>query len=86
MSWELMVLPIRNPEGWAMRRRSVSSSSVSSVGYDPKTRTLELEFHSGSVYEYSEVPPEVFQGLMEAPSKGRYFANEIRGQYPSTRV
>lgn len=69
-----------------MRRRSVSSSSVASVGYDPKTQTLELEFHSGSVYEYSEVPPEVFQGLMEAPSKGRYFANEIRGQYPSTRL
>jgi hypothetical protein len=80
------VLPTRNPEGWGMRRRSVSSSSVASVGYDPKTETLELEFHSGSVYEYSEVPPEVFRGLMEAPSKGRYFANEIRGQYPSTRV
>ena len=69
-----------------MRRKSVSSSSVASVGYDPKTQTLEIEFQSGSVYDYEEVPPEVFQGLMEAPSKGRYFANEIRGQYPSSRV
>ncbi|HEX3130568.1 MAG TPA: KTSC domain-containing protein [Thermoanaerobaculia bacterium] len=69
-----------------MRRRSVSSSSVASVGYDPKTQTLEIEFSSGSVYEYNEVPPEIYKGLMEASSKGRYFANEIRGQYPSTRI
>ncbi|MES1245010.1 MAG: KTSC domain-containing protein [Acidobacteriota bacterium] len=69
-----------------MRRKPVSSSSVSSVGYDPETRTLELEFHSGSVYDYEEVPPEVFQALLEAPSVGRFFANEIRGQYPSTRL
>jgi KTSC domain len=69
-----------------MRRKSVSSSSVTSVGYDSETRTLEIEFNSGSVYEYNEVPPEIYQGLMEAPSKGRYFANEIRGQYPSTRL
>ena len=80
------MLPTWNPEGWGMRRRSVSSSSVASVGYDPETRTMEIEFHSGSVYEYQEVPPEVFQALMEAPSKGRFFANEIRGQYPSSRV
>ena len=69
-----------------MQRRIVSSSSVASVGYEPKSRTLEIEFHSGSVYEYQEVPPEVFRGLMEAPSVGRYFANKIRGQYPSTRL
>ena len=83
---EPVVLPARNPEDWAMRRKSVSSSSVASVGYDPRSQTLEIEFHSGSVYDYEEVPPEIYQGLMEAPSKGRYFANEIRGQYPSTRV
>lgn len=69
-----------------MRRKPVSSSSVASVGYDPKSQMLELEFHSGSVYEYREVPPEVFRDLMEAPSKGRFFASEIRGQYPSTRL
>jgi hypothetical protein len=69
-----------------MRRRSVSSSSVASVGYDPKSQTLELEFHSGSVYEYHEVPPETFRDLMAAPSKGRFFASEIRGQYPSNRL
>ena len=81
----MVVLPERNPEDWGMRRRSVSSSSVASVGYDAKTQTLEIEFQSGSVYDYGEVPPEVFKGLMEAPSKGRFFSNEIRGQYPSTK-
>jgi len=39
-----------------MLRMSVSSSNISSVGYDPKTQTLEVEFHNGGVYQYFNVP------------------------------
>lgn len=69
-----------------MRRSLVSSSAISSVGYDPKERVLELEFSSGGVYEYYEVPPEVYESLMSAESKGRFISEQIRGQYPSTRT
>lgn len=69
-----------------MRRRPVSSSAISSVGYDRKSRTLELEFSSGGVYDYHEVPPRVYEELMSAESKGRFVSERIRGQYPSERV
>jgi hypothetical protein len=69
-----------------MRRKSVSSSAISSVGYDPKSRTLEVEFTSGGVYDYSEVPKKVYESLMAAPSKGRFLAQRIRGRYPSVRA
>ncbi len=35
-----------------MERQRVSSTNVQSIGYDPSTGTLEVEFHSGELYEY----------------------------------
>jgi hypothetical protein len=68
-----------------MRRRPVSSSAISSVGYDPKGKVLEVEFSSGGVYDYHGVPPEVYESLISAESKGRFLSREIRGQYPSEK-
>lgn len=56
-----------------MERVQVESSNLVSVGYNPETATLEIEFHSGSIYQYSGVPEDVYRGLMNAGSKGRYF-------------
>ena len=69
-----------------MRRSPVSSSAISSVGYDRKAKTLELEFSSGGIYDYYEVPPKVYAKLMSAESKGRFIAEQIRGKYQSERV
>lgn len=46
---------------------------------------LELEFHSGEIYEYFDVPPHVHDELMAADSLGGYFARHIRDQYPYER-
>lgn len=35
-----------------MIRQPVSSSNIRSIGYDSKSNTLEIEFHSGGVYQY----------------------------------
>ena len=69
-----------------MMRQPVSSSNLKSVGYDPKSKILEVEFNSGSIYQYTGVPESVIQGLMVAPSHGRYFAQNIRDRYPYTRI
>lgn len=61
-----------------MKRAPVKSSNISSVGYDPVTSTLEIEFHHGGVYQYYGVPSQVHDGLMEAESKGSYFHNYIK--------
>ena len=69
-----------------MKRQPVVSSSLRSVGYDEASRTLEIEFRSGAVYRYYEVPPEVYRELMEAPSKGRCFQGAIRDNYRYAKV
>ena len=60
----------------------VESSMIQAVGYDSKTRLLEVVFNSGQTYCYEAVPPEVHQGLMTAESKGRYMRAAIIGVYP----
>ena len=64
-----------------MNRTPVSSSNLSSVGYDPASKILEIEFHSGRVYQYFNVPESVYHGLMNASSKGGYFNQHIKDVY-----
>ena len=64
----------------------VESSMIQAVGYDPKTRILEVVFNSGQTYCYDDVPPEVHEGLMTADSKGRYMRAAIIGMYPDYPV
>lgn len=65
-----------------MELRTVDSSVIHAAGYDPQTQTLEIVFNSGRPYRYRNVRPEVYQGLMSAPSKGHYFLAHIRDVYP----
>ena len=71
----------------AMHRQPVISTNLSSVGYDSITSTLEVEFLNGSVYQYSNVPSSIFNGLMSAGSKGQYFDRMIKkGGYSCRRL
>lgn len=70
-----------------MERLPVQSSDLASVGYDAETLTLEVEFNSGSIYQYSGVPLDIYEGLMSAGSKGRFFNQFIKkGGYPYART
>ena len=70
-----------------MTRISVSSSNLRSIGYDSISQTLEVEFHNGSIYQYSSVPSSVYEALMSASSHGSYFNQHIKkGSYPYTKI
>ena len=69
-----------------MQRTPVTSSNLVSVGYEPKSMTLEVEFHSGSVYQYFDVPEYEHQSLMQAGSHGVYFNANIRNSYRYTQL
>ncbi|MBE0699135.1 MAG: KTSC domain-containing protein, partial [Anaerolineaceae bacterium] len=55
-----------------MRLNPVESSMLAAVGYDVNYKALVVLFNSGKAYQYLEVPPEIFDGLTAARSKGRY--------------
>lgn len=62
-----------------MERTVVNSSSVAALGHDPQTNRLSVEFRSGHVYEYADVPPSLYHELMAAPSIGRAVQQRIVG-------
>jgi len=65
-----------------MERLAVSSSNIASIGYNPDSETLEIEFlKTGKVYEYYNVPQFMYDRLMEAPSHGIFFNAEIKNAY-----
>jgi KTSC domain-containing protein len=68
-----------------MRRKHVASTAISSVGYDEGSSVLEVEFESGAVYDYFDVPPKVYKDLLEASSIGSFVSRQIRDQYPFVR-
>ena len=68
------------------KRQPLDSTVLASAGYDAKARVLEIEFHSGAIYRYLEVPVEIFRRLLAAESKGRFFGAAIRDKFRSERV
>jgi len=69
-----------------MNREPVLSTDLRSVGYDPATSTLEIEFNSGGIYQYLSVPDSIHQNLMSASSKGKYFHKYIKERFTFRRV
>ncbi len=69
-----------------MTRTPVTSSDLVSVGYDPSSKTLEIEFKESRVYQYYDVPAETYSGLMAAPSHGKYFHAYIKDKYDYREV
>lgn len=64
----------------------VDSTTMRSVGYEARSRILEIEFDSGAVYQYLGAPARVYEQLIAAESKGRYFNREIRDRYQYVEV
>ncbi len=65
-----------------MKRKTVKSEKLSSIGYDKAEETLEIEFPNGTIYHYYNVPPSEHRKLMKAPCIDRYMNLNIRSVYP----
>lgn len=64
----------------------VQSTAIRQIEYDGYHGKLKVRFEDGGLYVYVGVPDAVYRAFVEAPSKGRYFHDEIRDCYPFNRV
>jgi hypothetical protein len=67
-----------------VKREPVDSSVLASVGHDHGV--LEVEFTSGALYRYANVPVAVYEALMAAESHGTFFNEHVRDAYRYERV
>ncbi len=68
-----------------MKREPVSSSAITSIGYDADARKLEIEYAGGRVWHYHDVSPDNHQALMDAPSHGAHLNAFIKGVFRHTK-
>lgn len=65
----------------------MNSSWVKSIGYDADASTLEVEFVHGAIFQYFDVPLEVYLAFQSADSMGTFINQRIRkGRYRYRRV
>ena len=56
----------------------VRSSQISGIGYDALSKKMQIQFKTGSIYEYSNVDKKTFENFLNSESKGKFFASEIK--------
>ena len=76
----------KNIDGIPLEMDYVDSTMLSTVGYVEEERMLAIEFSRGPVYVYNNVPKNVFDELLKAPSIDDYFTENIKNGYKNKRV
>ena len=62
------------------------SSVVASIQYDASTSTLRVMYVSGVVYDYKNVPQEVYAAMKTAFPKGTFLNQRIKGKYAYEKI
>jgi len=70
-----------NPQKKDINMVKLESSAVSGVGYDHINQILTVKFTSGKKYDYKDVPVQVYEDLVNAPSSGKFLNKEVKGKY-----
>lgn len=69
-----------------IHRTITDSSMIQEIEYDDDSKILTVTFSKSSKYEYYYVPKEVYEGLINAESIGKYFAANIKGKYETLKI
>ena len=59
----------------------ISSSNLNRASYSTSTKVLTTTFNNGSIYEYYEVPWELFTKFRMSDSQGKFFSTNISRNY-----
>lgn len=49
--------------------------------YDASSQTMTITFPNGRSYQFTGVPPDIYEGYRKADSKAAYYNAYIRGSY-----
>ena len=71
-----------------MERVPIASSNISEAGYDEAAQVLEVMFKDGRIYQYFDVPANIFESLKNPgdSTPGKFFHSNIKGIYRYTRL
>ena len=65
---------------------AMPSSVVSKMIYFPESQILRITYVSGTIYDYKNVPEDVYQEMKDAVSKGTYLNEHIKGNFDFEKI
>lgn len=68
-----------------MEMKRINAGKLRAIGYDPKERTLRVEFDDGSAIDYSGVGQEVWRKLSTTGSAWSYYRDNIEEEFSGRR-
>lgn len=69
-----------------MKMVPVRSSNINAVGYDPASRTMDVQFQSGHTYSHYDVSPEAHEAFVGAGSIGSHYHQHFKGRFGAERA
>ena len=69
-----------------MRRKPIHRGGIVSAGYDPVTRTLDIEFDTKRVLRYEGVGSEVAERFLCSAEPLSYYRDVIEEEYSATEL
>jgi len=68
-----------------MEMKRINAGKLRAIGYDPRERTLRVEFDDGSAIDYSAVGQEVWRRLSTSGSAWSYYRDNIEEEFSGRR-
>ncbi|MEO6636969.1 MAG: KTSC domain-containing protein [Ginsengibacter sp.] len=62
------------------------SSVISAMEYYNVSATLQIVFIPGTIYDYKNIPEEIYSAMKTSSSKGTYLNQHIKGRYDFEKV
>ena len=69
-----------------MVNQMVLSTEIEWIGYEKSRKMLQVEFLSGSIYQYENVPEFLYYDFLAASSYANLLEDEIKGKYSHRKI
>lgn len=63
-----------------------TSGLIESYDYDADRERFKVLYRYGALWEYRGVPMKVFEGFLQAESKGKYHRANVVNKYDSEKI
>lgn len=64
----------------------IQSSNIKKTIYDTENKTMTVQFNNGMLYEYQEVPHQLYTEFRSSESQGKHFSSKIAKTYKYKKI
>lgn len=66
--------------------KTPTSSQIEEASYNRENKTMDVKFKTGAIYQYKDVPSEVWEAYCDSESVGKFLNSQIKGKYEYTKL